>query len=153
MYQLINTILCLFTNFDTGGYTGEWNNNGRLAVLHQKELVLNEADTANLLKAVSLIRTLVGVANSADFNRIANSVVGAGSTSAQLANTVSSGALQSIASNVTNNSNVSNTKDVTINADFSGVRSADAIYQAFIELQNYGMQESYSVAPSANRSY
>ena len=148
-----------WSGFKSGGYTGDWSqgmpgtDNGRLAILHQKELVLNEADTSNLLKAVSLIRTLVGVANSADFNRIANSVVGAGSTSAQLANSVSSGALQSIASNVTNNSNVSNTKDVTINADFSGVRSADAIYQALIELQNYGMQESYSVAPSANRSY
>ena len=131
-------------SFDTGGYTGEWNNNGRLAVLHQKELVLNEADTSNLLKAVSLIRTLVGVANSADFNRIASSVVGAGSTSAQLANSVNSGALQSIASNVTNNSNVSNTKDVTINADFSGVRSADEIYKALTELQNYNLQSLYA---------
>ena len=118
--------------------------NGRLAVLHQKELVLNEADTANLLKAVSLIRTLVGVANSADFNRIANNVVGSSNISAQLGSHVSSGALQSIASNVTNNSNVSNTKDITINADFSGVRSADEIYQALTELQNYNLQSLYS---------
>ena len=145
--------------FKSGGYTGNWNqgmpgtDNGRLAVLHQKELVLNEADTSNLLKAVSLIRTLVGVASSADFNRIANNVIGSSNISAQLGSHISSGALQSIASNVTNNSNVSNTKDITINADFSGVRSADEIYQAFMELQNYGMQESYSTAPHANRSY
>ena len=136
--------------FKSGGYTGDWNqgipgtDNGRLAVLHQKELVLNEADTANLLKAVSLIRTLVGAASSADFNRIANNVVGSSNISAQLGSHVSSGALQSIASNVTNNSNVSNTKDITINADFSGVRSADEIYQALTELQNYNLQSLYS---------
>jgi len=29
----------------TGGYTGEWSNDGRLAFLHQKELVLNAEDT------------------------------------------------------------------------------------------------------------
>ena len=33
------------TAFDTGGYTGEWINDGRIAVLHEKELVLNESDT------------------------------------------------------------------------------------------------------------
>ena len=28
-------------SLDTGGYTGAWGPNGRLALLHQKELVLN----------------------------------------------------------------------------------------------------------------
>lgn len=42
--------------FATGGYTGTWaGNEGRLAVLHQKELVLNSADTENLLKAIELM--------------------------------------------------------------------------------------------------
>ena len=44
--------------FDTGGYTGEWGSTGKLAVLHQKELVLNAADTENILSAVSLVRSL-----------------------------------------------------------------------------------------------
>ena len=44
--------------FDTCGYTGEWGTDGRLAVLHQKELVLNQEDTANILDAVSLIRQM-----------------------------------------------------------------------------------------------
>jgi hypothetical protein len=35
--------------FDTGGYTGEWDSSGRLAVLHQKEIVLNAHDTENFL--------------------------------------------------------------------------------------------------------
>ena len=47
----------------TGGYTGEWSNgsnidNGRLAFLHQKELVLNEHDTENFLTALEILRQL-----------------------------------------------------------------------------------------------
>jgi len=44
--------------FATGGYTGEWGSSGRLALLHEKELVLNKEDTANILDAVSLIRQM-----------------------------------------------------------------------------------------------
>jgi hypothetical protein len=36
--------------FDTGGYTGEWSGAyGKLAMLHEKELVLNKHDTENFL--------------------------------------------------------------------------------------------------------
>lgn len=31
--------------FRTGGYTGSWGESGKLAVLHEKELVLNKEDT------------------------------------------------------------------------------------------------------------
>jgi len=45
--------------FASGGYTGEWeNNNGKLALLHQKELVLNEPDTKNLLNTISILKTI-----------------------------------------------------------------------------------------------
>ena len=42
-------------------YTGSWNGpdleeNGRLAFLHQKELVLNASDTENFLSAVDMVR-------------------------------------------------------------------------------------------------
>jgi hypothetical protein len=37
------------TGYDTGGYTGEWGPEGRLAMLHQKEIVLNARDTENML--------------------------------------------------------------------------------------------------------
>jgi len=42
-------------------YTGEWPNgsvrrNGRLAWLHQKELVLNAHDTENFLDAMEIVR-------------------------------------------------------------------------------------------------
>lgn len=45
--------------YDTGGYTGEWGDtSGRLALLHQKELVLNQEDTANMLSAIEMIRQI-----------------------------------------------------------------------------------------------
>lgn len=45
--------------YDTGGYTGEWGKDGRLALLHQKELVLNASDTANMLDIVNVVRDIV----------------------------------------------------------------------------------------------
>ena len=44
--------------FDTGGYTGAWGVDGRLAMLHEKELVLNKVDTENILNAVDIVRDL-----------------------------------------------------------------------------------------------
>jgi hypothetical protein len=49
---------------DTGGYTGEWGDSGKLAVLHQKELILNASDTDNILSAVSLVRDMAKLINS-----------------------------------------------------------------------------------------
>ena len=53
---------------DTGMYTGEWPNgsvrtNGRLALLHQKELVLNAHDTENFLDAMEIVRQLDNLAS------------------------------------------------------------------------------------------
>ena len=48
----------LWEFFDTGGYTGSWGPEGKLAVLHQKELILNAMDTENILSAVSLVRDI-----------------------------------------------------------------------------------------------
>jgi hypothetical protein len=62
------------SKFDTGGYTGDWgSSNGKLGVLHQKEMILNEDDTPNILKAVNLLRDIDvdGVANR--FSNIASS--------------------------------------------------------------------------------
>ena len=41
----------------TGMYTGDFDN-GRLAILHEKELVLNQEDTKNILDAVQMVRTM-----------------------------------------------------------------------------------------------
>lgn len=51
--------------FRSGGYTGTWNDNGKLAFLHQKELVLNADDTENMLASIQLVRQ---IAKQLDFN-------------------------------------------------------------------------------------
>lgn len=45
--------------FDTGGYTGKWGDIGKLAVLHEKELILNENDTSNFLKAINMSKVIL----------------------------------------------------------------------------------------------
>ena len=52
-------ILATASQYDTGGYTGSWGNEGRWALLHEKELVLNKSDTSNLLTAVTLLHDLM----------------------------------------------------------------------------------------------
>ena len=47
----------------TGMYTGDWGPEGKLAILHEKELVLNKTDTANILSAVDVIRNLTDKLN------------------------------------------------------------------------------------------
>jgi len=47
----------------SGGYTGQWTDgseesNGKLAFLHQKELILNKDDTENFLQALEVTRSL-----------------------------------------------------------------------------------------------
>ena len=142
-------------SYDTGGYTGDWGTtDGRLALLHQKELVLNEADTTNILTAVQSVRDLVKGNTVGNFSGIAESIASMAQAQVQTLAQVGSGMLQAIASMVNNsNSEVQNYRNMTVNADFSGVRSADAIYQALMELDNYGVQQAYSNAPSANKSY
>lgn len=43
----------------TGGYTGAWGPEGKLAILHEKELVLNKQDTENLLHTIEVMDKLI----------------------------------------------------------------------------------------------
>lgn len=106
-----------FVGFKTGGYTGDWSkvegmdaDGGKMALLHQKEMVLNKEDTANLLKAVELVR---------DFSK-------------NLIPNIS-------APQATNNNTNQN---ITIHADFSGVRNSSEIENAFNNLVNRAVQYS-----------
>ena len=139
------------SSYNTGGYTGDWSNSdGKLAFLHQKELVLNEADTSNLLKAIYVLRQAVA---SFNFNQLADSLV---YSTAKWRNQMAMQSMMSDRANMVNsitNDTNNDYKNITVNADFTGVRSADAIYQALVELENYGMQQSYSSAPHSNTSY
>lgn len=46
--------------YDTGGYTGDWyGNEGKLALLHKKEIILKEEDTKNFLQGIELSNELL----------------------------------------------------------------------------------------------
>ena len=60
------------SHFDTGGYTGEWGAEGRMAMLHEKEIVLNKQDTANILNAVSIVRGIGDLINNLSANLLSN---------------------------------------------------------------------------------
>jgi hypothetical protein len=57
----INKSLTGMIAMATGGYTGEWDSSGRLAVLHQKEIVLNAHDTENFLSAINIVRDIASM--------------------------------------------------------------------------------------------
>ena len=116
--------------FDTGGYTGSWSGSeGRLAMLHQKELVLNESDTANFLKGVNMMREMAGLngsIESAILRSVANMAVGLGSVKAGAINNTSS-------SESTNNT-------FNITAEFPNANNVDEIRQAILTLPNLASQ-------------
>jgi hypothetical protein len=45
--------------YDTGGYTGAWGPYGKLAMLHEKELILNPGDTTNFLASIELLDNII----------------------------------------------------------------------------------------------
>ena len=55
----------IIAGFATGGYTGEFDN-GKLAILHEKELVLNPEDTENILAAVEVTRAIASAIKQLD---------------------------------------------------------------------------------------
>lgn len=116
--------------FDTGGYTGEWDNSGRLAVLHQKELVLNKDDTENILNAVEFVR---GIASSIGASLLSQL---AGMTNAT--SSIHPVSADYLSSNVSNASS-SNVYNVT--AEFPNAESVQDIREALLSLPNLVSQK------------
>ena len=65
--------------YDSGGYTGAWGSNGKLAMLHEKELVLNKEDTENILSVVDTVRNMISSFGGNVLNDIAKSITNSGS--------------------------------------------------------------------------
>ena len=66
-------------SLDTGGYTGSWGSDGRLAMLHEKELVLNKEDTANILNVVDSVRSMVSNFGNNALDNLAKAITSSGS--------------------------------------------------------------------------
>ena len=121
--QLIQTVFSNSVQLDTGGYTGTWGTSGKLAVLHEKELVLNESDTSNFLIASGILRD---IAKLIDINSIANRLTG-------------------ISDIWNNNLNTSNNleQSVQIEAHFPNATDKNEIEEAFNNLINTATQYAY----------
>lgn len=106
--------------FKTGGYTGDWGVDGRLAMLHQKELVLNAHDTENMLNAVNIIRDISRVI---DLNAAS-----------------SANAFNLISSTYATNGGQTIEQEVTIHAEFPNATNHTEIEEAFNTLINQAAQ-------------
>lgn len=121
-----------YTWMDTGGYTGDWGpgdgmpdaKNGKMAILHSKELVLNADDTENILQAVQAVRQL-----TTNFRN------GAFEDTVAAFNKYGSALLQ-------NSFDSSQTVDqnVHIEATFPNVRGAEEVESALLSLTNGAIQ-------------
>ena len=116
---------------DTGMYTGEWGPEGKIAMLHEKELVLNKTDTENILNAVAAVREISGLGSS-----IASSI--SNGISRLVANMI--GIKPSVnmpSQTVTNNSG---TNTFNIHAEFPNANSVAEIQEAILSLPNLASQ-------------
>lgn len=115
--------------YDTGGYTGNWNDNtfddknGKLAILHQKELILNATDTQNILATVSAVRDLVSGLKTQALNGL--------STMFAVGNIAQKEAAQDINQNV------------HITAEFPSVSSSSEIESALLNLNERAIQYAF----------
>ena len=120
--------------FNTGGYTGSWNNgdtDGRLAWLHQKELVLNSSDTANILNAVDTVRDIANLGTS-----INQSIMdGISQMVLSLMNLGNYGKGYNLATAGDNQESVFN-----INANFPNANDVESIREAIMSLPNLASQ-------------
>ena len=62
-----------YVSMATGGYTGSWNSDqGKIAILHEKELVLNKDDTKNFLEGTYILREISASLEGSLSNRMSN---------------------------------------------------------------------------------
>lgn len=117
--------------YDTGGYTGSWSDNtgfyknGKMALLHQKEIVLNETDTQNLLNAVNMIRAMTDGLKTGALNSALSSI-----NSFNGMNSQSSQDLE---------------QNIHIDANFPNVKDASEIEQAILSLADQATQYIHKI--------
>lgn len=124
------------SGFKSGGYTGKWNDitgekdNGKLAWLHQKELILNAKDTENMLKTVGMVRDLTGMLKNMQLDAFHQTF----------------GMLEKYAPSqpvgYTNTNNTSTAQTVHINANFPNATDSAQIEKAFKNLSNIALQKA-----------
>ena len=118
----------MLPQFDTGGYTGEWSSTqGKLAVLHQKELVLNKQDTANMLEMIQMVREMQQNELKMRMTQLNNEIQDIVKQNAQVEKIQSKDDLK---------------QSVEMNVNFPNVNSKKEIEQALTELVNLAAQRA-----------
>ena len=124
------------SGYDTGGYTGDWaGGDGRLALLHSKELVLNKDDTKNILDTVQILRQFaikdlaqsVGDAISYGLNSLIGKALNFNSNNYDT-------------TQVNNNTNEEQNVTINVEAVFPHANDIDEIREAILSLPNYASQ-------------
>ena len=119
--------------FDTGGYTGVWGKEGKIAMLHEKELVLNKNDTKNMLDTVGIVRQL-GTSLSAIKSTLGDRLT---QYTDRLNNNISGMEINKTTSQKLD-------QNVKIEANFPNVKNANEIETAFNNLVNLASQRAMS---------
>lgn len=119
-----------YAYMQSGGYTGSWgDDSGRLAVLHQKELVLNADDTKNFLSGVQMIRDMASINGSIEnsiLKAIAGMAIAVGKTD--------------LGSGIVNNSSDNSSSVFNITAEFPNANDVNEIREAILSLPNLASQ-------------
>ena len=116
--------------YDSGGYTGDWGtSDGKLAVLHQKEMVLNANDTENFLQGMNVIRSMSDLNGSIE-GAILKSI-------AKMAVNIN-GINPSLVQNSSNSA--SNNATYNITAEFPNANDVNEIREAILSLPNLASQ-------------
>ena len=108
------------STFDTGGYTGSWGSYGKMAMVHEKELILNPHDTENFLASMEFLHKIL-------------EIIDLQAMSSQLGGILTSPSLNH------NNTSVIE-QDVHIEATFPNVVNHSEIEEAFNNLINMSSQ-------------
>ena len=131
----------VFSSFDTGGYTGDWNSSdGKLAVLHEKELVLNKDDTENMLKMLEFSRTMSELVQNNVLATLSSQKQYLNSIQQQMSNTTKT--YQQKILEKQKMATQALEQQVKIEANFPSVTSHKEIEQAFSNLVNLATQKA-----------
>ena len=107
--------------YASGGYTGKWGNYGKLAILDEKELILNKDDTVNFLDALGIAKQII---DTIDLNALQASY-GFGNL---------------VPATINENNSQTIEQDVHITAEFPYATDHNEIEQAFQTLINKASQ-------------
>ena len=125
-----------YSKFDTGGYTGQWGKEGKFAMLHEKELVLDEKDTANFLMSLDLLDNIIKAIDLSATNAQMETLLSSNPSSQYLEEKKEADILE---------------QSVHIEASFPAVQDRNELEEAFNNLINQASQYAHRKNKSSSK--